>query len=142
MKRLALLLPLLTGCADVTRPALPAAPPDITVAVLEPADNAVALAGQPFLIRVAGREDGGRLVGLGFTFHPSGTTSQAQDSVVVHFRAVHDTVLSFEVTVPDTLGRPMYLEVRAVGVASGEARASAARLLTVLSCMGSPQYCP
>lgn len=135
------LLAFCSGCAERDRP-LPldaAMPVALSVEVLAPDFNAVAVAGRTITIRVQASEPAGRLEGLGFVArHLSGTV----DSAAVHFPARADTTHFFTLHVPEHLPANTQLDI--FGLAFGPQTAlsvSQPRAIIVLRCTAGAIWC-
>ncbi|HLU26080.1 MAG TPA: hypothetical protein VKZ58_10295 [Longimicrobiales bacterium] len=135
------LLTFCLACAERDRP-LPfgaAEPVALSVAVLSPEFNTVAVAGRPITVRVRASEPTGRLEGLGYVARHRGATV---DSAAVYFPARSDTTHVFVLRLPADLPANAHLDI--FGLAFGPQTAqsvSEPRVILVVRCTEQAIWC-
>jgi hypothetical protein len=141
VKRMALAVLLLPACHAPDRPLGPDAPGSaVQVAVLTPQLNDVVVAGRAFSIALHATADG-TLDGLGYTVRVIGETA-VQDSGLVLFPAVADTVIGFTAALPDTFTRHIQVEIVGHALSGSTVSTSHPRLVNALHCADpAAQWC-
>jgi hypothetical protein len=141
VKRPALALLLLAACHAPDRPlGADELGSDVQVAVLAPQINDVLVAGRAFSIALQATADG-TLNGLGYTVRVLGETA-IQDSGLVLFPAVADTVISFAAALPDTFTRHVQVEIVGHALSGSTVSTSHPRLVNALHCAeADAQWC-
>lgn len=134
----------IAGCDDRDRP-LPTEPgpsAELTVDILAPGHNELAIAGREVSVRVRGQDPGGQLLGLGFVAFDAGPGHAVIGSEEVRFGSTTDTVAAFTFTVPASARENLQIDFVGVAFGPGDQEVhSRANGVVVVHCTPEAVWC-